>query len=298
MRKDMRVSVQRSLGLGLMLLVGLLYTSAVWAQALVDIRPEVLKGKPLSQEVLASGRALMAQAVATHGVAAWSHQRTANVMLTDTWSDAFANHAPWPAPQQRLLHQLLLGTFTSRVTFLDGEKAGETWGVQAWAPYRMTPGKQPVFVEDPRIPLALPTSQYLFEFPFRLMKAPILADAGTIDERSTIYQRVYATWETPEPHREHDQFVLWINEENGLIDVVYFTVRVAGDEATSAIFYSDYREIAGVQIPFRQVFTPAPHIDMVIHQTVIEQVRFDAVDRAVLLPDKSRTEVGDRKPGH
>ncbi len=49
-------------------------------------------------------------------------------------------------------------------------------------------------------------------------------------------------------------------------------------------------------IAYKQTITSEPGGTDVLHEMVVEQVRFDTTSPDVLLPDAGLTEMGDRKP--
>ena len=60
--------------------------------------------------------------------------------------------------------------------------------------------------------------------------------------------------------------------------------------------FSEYQEVEGIMIPHRQTIISEPGGDDVLHEIVVEQVRFDTILPEELLPDAGLTEMGDRKP--
>ena len=111
-----------------------------------------------------------------------------------------------------------------------------------------------------------------------------------------------ATWETAEPHQEHDQYLLYINQESKLIEYASYTIRenyLPGPKKFyGTIQFSDLREVKGVKIPFRQsVFLNAPKEKerKYLHQLTIEEFRFDSFDKELLYPDSSLELMGDEK---
>ena len=136
----------------------------------------------------------------------------AEVVALDEWAGA---SGWWETPRQRFRARRLLGTFTSQVELLDGAGRGATWGIQSWAPYRVAAGGgEPRFLDaDPAIEFYLPTLHYFDELPFRLLAAEIVLDAGPASLGGRNYDRVFVTWGDAAPHREHDQYELWIDRD-------------------------------------------------------------------------------------
>jgi len=278
-----------------------------------DLRTETVRYPAPDSE--RRGRELLEQLAERHGLAAWKRRTTMEVVGRDSWPGG----GPWwPEATQRFRTQALLGSFTSRAELLDGRGRGELWGLQAWAPYRKSPADRvPTFLSEPdrAITFYLPTLQYFNELPFRLRSAPVVRDAGEAHHRGRGYQRVFVTWGGPEPRPEHDQYVLWIDQQTHLLSMVRYTLRdgvVWMPRVQARLFrsvmlgtmhYEDYRDVDGVMLPFVQtVVLPPPELtryplsEHFFHRIEVDEARFDSVPRETLLPDPARGETGDRKP--
>lgn len=291
----------------LVLLVGA--AASFWNYA--DVRtPEVERA---SAESARQGRELLERTAQRHGLDAWNRHETLVTTATDLWPRG----GWWPMPEQRFRSELLLGTFTSRVELLDGTAAGEIRGIQSWAPYRRSPGAERVtFLEEPatEITFYLPTLQYFTELPFRALSAEIVLNAGEAEHRGRSYERVFVTWGAAEPHIEDDQYLLWIDKETGLVEMVRYTVReflpmtkglthaLMKALGAGTIHFDDYREIDGVMLPFAQTVTLAepsltqyPVSGTFHHRLELEDARFDTVPPETLTPDPSRPKPADSK---
>jgi hypothetical protein len=279
-----------------------------------DLRPDTLR--PVSADAERRGRERLRRLAERHGLSAFMHHRTLDLVATDTWPGG----SPWWGEvRQRLRSQSLLRTFTSRVELQNGRHAGEIWGLQSWAAYRTRAGSEAdvrfLDAPAPEIEFYLPTLQYFTELPFRLLGASLVADAGEATLAGRRFDRVLATWGSFEANPQHDQYLLWIDRETGLLRSVRYTLRDAvslappGQRwlmpslALGTVHYDDYREVDGVQLAFVQTIVlappellPAAADEGYFHRLEVETARFDAVAEASLRPDPARAEVGDRKP--
>lgn len=59
----------------------------------------------------------------------------------------------------------------------------------------------------------------------RLLNAEIIRYAGEKQFEGKTYDLVYTTWEKDEPHKEHDQWLVYINKETGMIDLTELTIN-------------------------------------------------------------------------
>ena len=308
--RDMGRLRQRLVGLAALGLGGFALTLGTGH---ADLRTEAVRYPAPDSE--RRGRELLERLAERHGLAALKRHTTMEVLAKDSWPGG----GPWwPEATQRFRMQALLGTFSSRAELLDGRSRGEVWGIQAWACYRRKPGEAvPSFLAEPdrAITFYLPTLHYFNELPFRLRQAPIVHDAGEARHRGRVYDRVFVTWEGAEPRPEHDQYVLWIDRETGLLSMARYTLRdgVAWlPPMQAALFrsvmlgtmhYHEYREVEGVMVPYVQtVVLPPPELtryplpEHAFHRLELDEARFDTVPRQALLPDSIRGDVGDRKP--
>jgi len=308
-RRGVRVLSGLAVGLGLLVAV-----AAVWlaTAGYADLRTEPILRRGLDPKLVARGRRLLDMAARAHGLEAFRRHDTFESVATDSWR---SDGPWWPENPQRFRAQRRLGTFTSRVELIGGPGAGEIWGIQSWAAYKAKGGAPPRFAPDRAIEFYLPTLQYFDELPFRMLDAPIALDAGEGRYLGSSYDRVFVTWGSPEPHAEHDQYVLWIDPDTRLIAAVRYTLRDAVPMSTpllrpvmkvfaaGTIHFRDYRRVDGVMVAFEQTVTLAPPEDTRLpltrsffHRLVVERARFDGFDPALLVVDPARPELGDAKP--
>ncbi len=168
---------------------------------------------------------------------------------------------------------------------------------------------------DPQLEFYLPSLHYFFELPFRLLSADVLIHQGEAKHAGKTYDLVLASWGQEQPNLDHDQYLVWINRQSGLIDMVRYTVRdtsifenslsklLMRSLALGTIHYDDYRLVDGVQVPFAQTVTlPPPELTRYpldkhfFHRLDISAVSFDAVPETILLSLESLQPAADRKP--
>ncbi len=265
-----------------------------------DIRPPSLIQTGITAQAETRGRELLAKAVAAHGgMERWQSLGTAEYLMRDEWDEGIMQYFnPWPGNNLLTRFQCIRGTFTSRVEILEGDHKGLVWGNQSWHTYRQDPGQTLVFEQVQAAQNLLPAIHYFFELPFRLATAPIVAYTGERTVGGVPYDTVFVTWQTPEPHPEHDQYLLFINRRTGLVDLSEWTFRGAMPSYVGYIRYRDYREVSGVQAPFQLIVLKkleSPDGDF-NHVVRVEEARFDVVPREALLPNPSLPFIGDDKP--
>ena len=149
----------------------------------------------------------------------------------------------------------------------------------------------------------LQSAHYFFELADRLKNAPIITAMDEKERDGVLYDRVFITWEDLKAHGEHDQYIVGISKDSGLIEYAHYTVRdnylkVPGyKKFYGSIHFDDFREIDGVLIPFSQyVFLNKPKKDKkYIHKLTISDFAFDTFDVAELRPNPELTQMGDEK---
>jgi hypothetical protein len=260
---------------------------------LADIRPPVIRDQPIDAAASHRARELLAQVEEAHGGRARYESYTAvTAVARDIWPSApvRALYMPWPENGTRVRYRFLLRTFTSVAELLDGKRQGETWGIQNWITYKRRPGEPVEIAPDKDITFYLPTYQYFLELPFRLGEAPIVGYAGDAQFDGRTYDLVFATWQTIEPHSEHDQYVLWIDRETRQVGQVQYTVRDIAGFVAGTNRFQDLRQVQGLAVPFLQTITDKPGSDNVLHRLEFESIQFETdTDRTVFFPapDKS-----------
>lgn len=266
------------------------------AESLAELRPAELQAAGISAEAAASGRDWIARVQERYGRPAFERFATAEVVLRDDWpnEELRAMFLPWPENDRAMRFDFLLDTFTSRVEFVGGPRAGEQWGLQQWVPYLRPPGGEREFLaadseHGASLRIWMPTFQYFVELPFRLPEIPIVADTGEDTVGGKLYRRLFVTWRTAEPHVEEDQYLLWIDPESSLIERLAFTIRDFAGAAVAQGLLSDFREVQGVTLPFAMTFGGDPEGGDISHRIVLESVRFDAgATESELVPDPDR----------
>ncbi len=280
-----------------------------------DLRNTFMKS-PQTTDSRAYGKQLLLKTAQRHGLQHWSSFQTKEFVAVDEWITE--NRSWWPSNPQRFRMQTILNTFSSRVELLDGNARGEIWGIQSWAPFlKKANASEPAFLKAPSrsIEFYLPTLQYFDEFPFRILSAPLVSFAGekTLNDRK--YRLVFATWGSWEPNPDHDQYLIWIHQETGLIDMVHYTLRdavkwadppmknVLKVMAVGTIHFRNYRQLQGIWVPFEHIITLGsprnarrPIERNFYHRLTVQDVTYDSVSRDKIILDPSRKESGDKKP--
>ncbi|MEO0734920.1 MAG: hypothetical protein AAFZ52_18935, partial [Bacteroidota bacterium] len=111
------------------------------------------------------------------------------------------------------------------VTFLEGRKTGKTYGLQSWQGYLTGKDGTTKTKNSARYDWGLPTYHYVIEGPMRLRGADIVRYAGETEFEGQAYDLVYATWGEDAPHKEHDQWLVYINRNTKMVDLTELTIN-------------------------------------------------------------------------
>ncbi len=281
-------------------------TAVLMSSCIADMRTALIKdnGIPIDSET--KGKSLLATTWDKHGFENLRNHRTYSFQGLDVWKGMMGRMGkPWPEAKSQLQFKYALGTFDSQVHFKDGKRQGVTAGLQSWQYYETEPGSEVKFKPyNPRIGFGLSAYHYFFEMLDRLKRAPIIAYAGERVFNGQPYDLVFATWEKPSPHMQHDQYILYINRNTLMLDYAVYSLRdnylkIPGYKAFyGSVKFSDYREVNGVLIPHRQtVFLnqPKKKEKKHIHQLLVSNFQFDSFDIKELYPDSTLEKLGDSK---
>lgn len=243
-----------------------------------DLRPEPLaETTTLPEDRVEKGRALLQQMLEAHGgLDAWRAHGNVRVTFQDRWPNALTRAAvmPWPESGATLQQEILIGTETSRITFMDGDWVGKVWGIQDWVTYHVEPGGEPVVEGDKDIWFWLPTTQYFFEAPFRLREGQYVAHAGTQTIHGKTYDLVYITWGSVEPSKTIDQYVAWIEQDTRRLGILQYTVRDFGKRIQGTAHYEGYKQIQGLTVPTRIRLGDLEDKENVLHMMEFSKIEY------------------------
>lgn len=265
-----------------------LATALALAGCTRDIRPETLERTGAWEGAgVARGRALLAKAEAAHGGrAAFEAYDVMTVELHDVWTGLARLANPWPEAEVRVRMDIARARLTIRAEFLEGDDAGVRWGLAEGRAWTAAPGGAVDRAPDDDVRFILAALQYLLELPFRIGEAPVIVDAGPETVGGRTYDRVFATWDGPEPSTDHDQYVVYIDRETGRVEKVHFTVRAFARFVESTIHYDDFREVGGLLLPhrLRMTDTPTEPPADAARRLTIERIDLDRVPVTDLAP--------------
>jgi len=230
-----------------------------------DVRPRMLKQEGITEENTLKGKQMLDELWKKQGGDKLEKHKVYSFLGMDTWKNSRMGKIGklWPDYKTNLEFKFQVDTLNGQITFIDGQRKGTIIGMYNSNYYEIHNGKtefqdktaksnlKPVF--------GLSHIQYFFELIGRLRQAPIISYAGSKTFNDKQYDLVFCTWGKAEPHMEHDQYLLWINQKTGQLDYSEYSVRepyakpLGYKMIGGNIEYSDYREVDGVWIPHDQI---------------------------------------------
>ncbi|MDX2246203.1 MAG: DUF6503 family protein [Bacteroidia bacterium] len=273
---------------------------------MADMRTTLIKKEGITELHVSKGKTLLEAAWKKHGFDSMAFHQTYSFNGTDTWKGMMGKMGkPWPDAISEIEFKYVIGTFDSQLKFKTGKRKGVLAGLQSWNYYEKEPEGELTFKPyDKRIGFGLSAYQYFLELPGRLKKAPLISYAGEKVFNENHYDLVFVTWEKPEPHMEHDQYLLWINKKTGMLDYAVYSLRdnflkMPGYKAFyGSIYFSDFVEVEGVLIPHKQTVylnSPSQNPEKYIHQMIVTDFQFDNFNAQELYPNPEIKSIGDAK---
>ncbi len=265
---------------------------------LADLRPDSLaEDTPAARE---AGAKRLEALAAAHGLDAWHGYQVMDVTFEDTWHGDMVKRLMmhWKESPQALRGRFIRGGWTGDLELLSGPDQGDRWGIQNWKTWTAGPGEEPVFEPNGQIEFVVPTTQYFFELPLRIQSATVALEAGKAAWEGKTYDLVFATWDTAEPVREMDQYLLWIDPETGLLARTDYTVRDQGGPAVGSAYYRGYADFGGVQVAKEiAIFGLMPGGGTLpVHTFETEKLDWDTFSPSDLRPNPSLPNEGESKP--
>lgn len=293
---------------------GLIALALLATTCIADLRPPELRERLPAAADITRGRELLEAARKQAGYERYKSVETLRLVYRDEWRGAGEYFNWWPTTPQRVEAYFVTDSFTSKHRLLDGPAQGEVRGVQNWRGYRIV-GDELRRDQHPEIMFYLPTLHYFLELPYRIDRAPQVVGGGTRQWNGETYDLVFVTWGDADLQldAENDQYELWVARSTGRIEIAHYTVRETFDwlsqlvgwmgQAKGTIYYSDFRDVAGLEIPFRQLVTiegpgelSAAELQAnFFHRLTIEEASLESAGAGGTLPFKDAGAGGDYK---
>jgi len=229
-------------------IIGLLFLAygVLYLFGTADLRNDSVKKDPQ----VAKAKVLMQEMAESHMIENWDSISTYTVRYQEEMY-GFLGKFSNPFPEEKSLFDLsyIPNTYDGRLTFVNGKNEGKSWGIQSWKTYSATKNSEPVFADDANITFWVPTYQYFIEFPKRILNANAFGYVGEQTINNVMCEGVIASWNTIEPQRDIDQYLIWLNKATKRIVKLEYTVRDQYNFVVGAAYFNDYKDFDGILLP-------------------------------------------------
>lgn len=258
------------------LLIFLVLLTGVTACKTADIRTSSLKEQGLNEDNNSKGRALLQKAAENHGASQWAEHQTYEMVMNDQFYGALgAAGNPWGGNDNLLEFRYVIGQFIGKVDFKEGKKKGEQWWYNQGKTRTVSKKGKVSDKADKKVKFWLPTYQYFPEFPIFIQQAEIISYAGEREFKGKTYDLVFCSWGSATPSKEYDQYIIWIGRESGMIEIISYTIREQMNWLVGHNFWSDFKDIEGIKIPFKQTVKIKTDTEKSLHIMDFKSFRFD-----------------------
>ena len=261
----------------------LLSVIGLWSCKIKDLRTLEVK-ENYNKEL---GLKVLEQMSEAHSLKNWSNLETYSLDLNDEFFGLIGKLGnPFPKNKAYFEFQVIPSTFTSQLKFKDGKWKEKVWGIQSWKTYSAEKNT-PVELHEKnnkKIEFWLPTYQYFIEMPLRIFEADFISFAGTKTLDGKTYDLVFATWESPEPIKKVDQYILWIDQEDHLLKKAQFTVRDQTKWVHATINYREFTKVEDFLFPtLMEVNSFGTDKTKILHKMKIDNIKINPVARNKLI---------------
>ena len=193
---------------------------------------------------------LMREMGVAHQIHKWDSLETYTVKFEDEFY-GFLGKQVHSFKEQKMQFALdyIPKTFNGQLEVLNGEEKGKTWGIQSWETYYKDKNGNAVRKKDKDIKFWRPTYQYFIELPVRIQEATAIDFFGSKIIDGIPCDGVIASWNTVNPQKDIDQYIVWIDRESKMIVKVDYTIRDQYKFLTGGVYYKDYKSFDGIPLP-------------------------------------------------
>lgn len=279
--------------LGVVLGVVIIAAVAVFAFGTTDLRTETAKQKPNEQKA----KWLLEEMAEAHQIENWDSVSTYTVRFQEEMFGTIGKSSnPFPQAKSQFDLSYIPKTYDGKLSFVDGPNKGATWGIQSWQTYTQQGGGDAQFGKDKNIFFWVPTYQYFIEFPLRIMNANAFSYAGKRTIKGVACEGIVASWNTTEPQRNIDQYLIWLDADTKRIVKLEYTVREMFNFLTGAAYYTEYKDFDGILLPTKMpVESNLVGEGKYLHQMDILKFEKNTLSESDLRPNPSIKEMGDDK---
>ena len=156
-----------------------------------------------------------------------------------------------PVTEQEQKFEVLFSTAGDKINylFLNGQRKGQYIGVENGKTYRAI-NQEREFADSSKIRLYLEPLRDYFQWPYKLYESPVLLYAGEKNIENEAYYLLFASSGGVAASPEHDQYLIYINQQSYYVDYIDFTLRSLFESYKGTLHYLDLRTVQGLMVPF------------------------------------------------
>jgi len=249
--------------------------------SLADLRTPELLSTGATEPLEMRGRAILELALdASGGRSTWERVSAAKLRLEDEWQGCIGQlFRPWPADPTALEMHYEFPMRAAWAEFLSEPVRGELWGREGDRTWIESKGRARVFGRRESQRFIFAAYQYFFELPLRIIEAPIVLYAGKAERKGRRYDLVFATWGRLEPHKEHDQYLLWVAQDTHRIEIAQYTIRDKFSFATGVNYFSKFRLVDGLILPHAYWIARRLSDKDFVHRVVLSEISLERAEQ-------------------
>ncbi len=231
------------------------YLSIVLATILLSSCLNVFKLSDLTTELNVENNSevkakqLMTEMGIAHGIENWKDIKTYTVNFGEEFYGFIGQQGnPFKSKSTSLALSYIPNTSNGQIEILSGRDKGYTWGMQDNQAYTIY-DLDIMRTVDKDVQFWVPTYQYFIEFPNRIQEATSIAYAGQDSINGILCEGILASWNTVEPQKDIDQYLIWIDSETKRIVKLEYTIRDINKYIAGSAYFKNYNDYEGIILP-------------------------------------------------
>ena len=211
---------------------------------LADLRPKNYDGGNENKASI-----MLLKAAKKHGYSPWSKVKEYECTIEDSFFGFVGKQgSPFKESSATMKAVYKRGKHEGTIIIVSGKEDGKIWSVNQDVEYTNNKNGDLIRVEDKKIAFWVPTYQYFAEFSFRIIEATAQEYLGKKERNGQMYDIVLASWNTTEPQKDIDQYLVWINK-SGKIEYVDYTIRDQFKFLTGTAHFVSFDRPSGFDVP-------------------------------------------------
>ena len=234
---------------------------------------------------VAKAKQLLEEMGKAHNIAMWDSIETYTVTYEDEFYGFLGKQGnPFNEQEMKFSLTYIPKTFNGQLEILNGKEKGQIWGMQNWKTYWKNDNGTITPQKDKDMKFWIPTYQYFVELPLRIQEASTIDYIGKNQIEGIEVEGVFASWNTVEPQKDIDQYILWLDASSKRIVKVEYTVRDAYRFIAGAAIYQKYVDYDGFLLPSEMPVESNLLKDGYLHKMNISSFTPNTVDKKLLMP--------------